>query len=689
MSRLRSLIDEIHRRSLWQVLSIYLAGSWVALQVVEQLAEAAGLPSWVRPLALVLLVIGLPIVMATAFVQEGMTTKAPEAPSQSLADVGEVAPPPREPTTGAASLFTWRNALAGGVIAFALLGLAGTGWVLFGGGSLSPAMGGGDVNPHSIAVLPFASVDEENEAFRVGVHDALLTQLAKVRDLQVISRTSMLEYEGTRKPIPRIGEELRVARVLEGSVQRADDVVQINVQLIDAATDNHLWAESYTRDLSASNLIAIQSEIVRDIARELRAVLAPEEEARIASVPTHDLEAYDLFLRARDLQQREGRGSRMEAVEVLEQAVTLDPDFALAWAYLSMGHSGAYWYGYDRTQTRIQRARAAVDRAFELDPGLPEASLALGTYYYRTQRDYEAALRELTAAREEMGETADLVGLIGAVERRQGDFASAAANMRRAAELDPRGSIWGWTEGQTLWMVGDFAGADRAIDRTLNLAPGHPAAWDAKIRTHLFATGDLAGARRLLDSALATGSTLAVSGYRLALLERDGAAALETLGGLPELVPLQYGAVPRAYYEAVAHALDGETARARQLLDSARVIFEGFVRTQPGNETARLNLALTYARLGRAEDALDAAGAALELLPDDEFLTASFLRTIASVHAAAGASAEAIDLLRTLATDRPITLLLLGLDPVWDPLRDEPGFEALVERERAAWAAGS
>jgi len=686
MSQLRTLIHEIHRRSLWQVLGIYLAGAWISLQVVEQLAEAAGLPPWVRPLALVLLIIGFPIVMATAFVQEGLTTKEPEPPPQSLADVGEVALPAPGAVTGAASVLTWRNALAGGVIAFALLGLAGTAWVLFGGGSLAPAAGVGDVNPHSIAVLPFATVDEANEAFRVGVHDALLTQLAKVGDLHVISRTSMLEYDGTTKPISQIGEELRVARVLEGTVQRAENMVQINVQLIDAATDNHLWAESYTRDLSASNLIAIQSEIVRDIARELRAVLAPEEEARIASVPTQNLEAYDLFLRARDLQQQDTPGARLESIELLEQVVTLDPDFALAWAFLSIGHSDAYWFGYDRTQARIERARAAVDRAFEIDPGLPEASMAMGEYYYRTQRDYEAALRELGAARERMGETAELVGTIASVERRQGDFAMAAADYRRAAELDPRAAIWGWTEGQTLWLLGDFAEADRAIDRTLNLVPDHSPAWAAKIRTYLYSTGDLEGTRRFLGRAVeagaAGGSLVGLSG-QLGMLERNPAMALEALSEAPELMPAQYGAVPKALYEGMAHALAGEAEQARTLFDSARVVLEDFVRTRPGNETARMNLALAYAHLGLEDEALDAAGAAVELLPDDAFLRGFFLGTIARAYAAAGATGEAVDLIRSISGEG--SLLVLSHDPAWDPLRHLPEFQALVEREQAGW----
>lgn len=690
MSGLRRLIGEIHRRSLWQVLGVYLAGSWVALQVVEQLAEAAGLPAWIRPLALALLVIGFPIVMATAFVQEGIggrdgretITASPAAAADQAGVASEVR---MLPVTGARRLFTWRNAIAGGVLAFAALGVAGTGWILLGPGTIgSTSISAGDSDlSKTIAVLPFTSGDERNEAFRIGIHDALLTQLAKVRDLRVISRTSMLEYEGTTKNMRQIGDELGVANLLEGSVQRAEDVVQINVQLVDAASDEHRWAESYTRDLSAANLIAVQSEIVRDIARAMRAVLAPEEEILIAEVPTENLEAYDLFLQARDVQQR-GGGEDTVAITLLERAVRLDPSFALAWAYLSKGHSDVYWDGVDRTRERTELAREAVDRALELRPQLPEAHMALGEYYYRAHRDYESALTELTAARDQMGEQSELVATIAAVQRRQGAFEEAAAGFRRAAELDPRSIQYPFDLGQTLWILGRFEEAERSFDRIIALAPDHPRGYANKARTRLYVTGDPAEARRVLDSFPGTEDRPWFQRYRFSLLERDPAAALAELFDQPEMIPAQYGEIPKSFYAGEALYQMGEMGRAQAAYDSARVVLERIVAERPENETARGNLAWVYARLGRAGDAVRTAGQAVELFPDDALILPPLLVSIARTYAAAGEPELALDQLDAVVEMGRWYYGAFELDPAWDPIRDHPRFQTLVERERAA-----
>lgn len=687
---MKNLIGEIHRRSMWQVLGIYAAAAWIVLQIVDTLAGALGLPEWAASLALFLLIIGLPIVLATAFVQGGMRSKplVENAGTKTVGDEGgEVLAATPEPVTGAASLLTWRNALAGGVVAFALLGLVGTAWVIFGGGSLpSSSLGGSDVNPRSLAVLPFASVEEENESFRVGVHDALLTQLAKVGDLHVISRTSMLEYDGTTKPMRQIGSELGVARILEGSVQRAEDIVQINVQLIDTSTDGHVWAETYTRDLSASNLIAIQGEIVRDIARELETVLAPEEEAQLASVLTGNLEAYDAFLRARDVQQRDTREGRLDAVQLLERVVEIDPSFAVAWAHLAIAHADVYFYGYDRSSDRAQRARSAVDRAFALDPSLPEAHMAMGEYHYRINRDYDAALQELQSAREQMGETSELVGTIASVQKRRGDFEASIDSYRQAAALDPRGLVWGHNEAQSHALLGAFDEAHEAVDRGLNLDPDNAAAWYIKLLIELAASGDVDRAKALVRQATDAGAVTSLSRSWLARLTRDPADALGAMDRYAEIRGTQYGETPRAVLEARLRALGGETERARILFDSARVILEDFVETQPGNQRARLDLPYVYAMLGRRQDALDRAGIALELLPEDAFEKSAWLSDLAETYVLAGEEEQAIDLLRTIMS-RPHMPILLNLDSRWDALRDNPDFQELAAQEQAAWDA--
>ncbi len=683
---MKNFIHEIHRRSLWQVLGIYLAVSWIVLQVVDVIGNNFGLPDWVAPVALVLLLIGLPVVIGTAFIQEGMTAKAPEAPPSAAADDGGVVPSAPEPVTGAASVLTWRNALIGGVISFAVLGLVGTAWVVFGGariGATASMADGDDASTKAVAVLPFTSVGEENEAFRVGIHDALLAQLAKVGELRVISRTSTLEYDGTTKNMRQIGEELGVANLVEGSVQRAEDMVQINVQLINAATDEHRWSESYVRDLSAANLISVQGEIVRDITRALEAALAPEEALRIAEVPTENLEAYDLFLMARDHQQRGGNDGRTETLPLLERAVELDPEFALAWAYLSIAHSDYYWFGQDRTQERTEQARQAVDQAFEFRPDLAEAHMALGEYYYRVHRDYESALTELAVARQGLGDTPELLTTLASVYRRQGDAARAADVYRRASELDPRSLQIDGNLGQTLWLTGEFAEAERIFDRLIARAPTFAGAWTNKARTRFFVSGDVADQIAVLEQAREAGVEYGPFGeWNIFMATNRPAEALAALEAAPDFIPQQYGNIPKAFFAAASLTQLGDTAHAQAAYDSARIVLEQIVRDRPENETARVNLAFVYANLGRREDAVRTAAHALELMPRDAFIGPGFTRSVAAIYTTAGELDLALDQLEAIPE-----FAWWGnnfeTDPLWEPLRDNPRFASLVERDRA------
>ncbi|MCZ6477937.1 MAG: hypothetical protein O6851_06460, partial [Gemmatimonadetes bacterium] len=297
MSRLRQLVHEIHRRSLWQVLGIYVLGSWLALQAVDTLAGALNLPDWAPPLALFLLIIGLPIVLATAFIQEGARPASVDAADEEAAS-SEAAEPGSHKTGSHHRFFTWRNALLGAVAASLLWGGVAIGWFLFGRSSESAQTAGEPpgvaeasiIDLRSIAVLPFSNraADEGESAvfFAEGIHDDILAQLSQIDSLTVISRTSVMQYAGTTKPMREIAGELGVGTVLEGAVQRAGDRVRVNVKLIDASTDRQLWAQTYDEELTAANIFAIQSDIARKIAAALQATLAPEVEERIESRPT-------------------------------------------------------------------------------------------------------------------------------------------------------------------------------------------------------------------------------------------------------------------------------------------------------------------------------------------------------------------------------------------------------------------
>jgi TolB-like protein len=332
VSRLRHLIFEIHRRSLWQVLGIYLVGAWIAFQGVEAIVSGLALPDWVPGFAVVLLIVGLPVVLATAFVQEGVGFQEP--PVEAPGPPGTRVATARDDAGELRRLFTWRNAILGGVLAFALWGVVAGGWLLT-GGELGRAPG----PIRSLAVLPLENLsgDPEQEYFADGMTEALISDLAKLSPLSVISRTSVMQYKRARRPLPEIARELQVDAVVEGSVLRAGGDVRITAQLIDGRNDQHLWAESYTRDLD--DVLVLQSEVARAIAREIELELTPAQQVRLASTARVEPAAYDAYVKGSHYLRSLTPSDHRIGVKYLEEAVRQDPSYAPAWADLSMGYT--------------------------------------------------------------------------------------------------------------------------------------------------------------------------------------------------------------------------------------------------------------------------------------------------------------------------------------------------------------
>ncbi len=404
---MKKIIHEVHRRSLWQVLGIYLAGSWIALQVVETLTESMDLPGWVQPFALVLLIIGLPIVLATAFVQEGMSAKAHAPPEESSPRAGEIPPGPPATASGAAALFTWRNAIMGGIGALIVWGLVALAWVLRGGGQVVAVEDGlpGGASPLQarvaaiaaradsdlpvLAVLPFEDSGSEDEYafFADGVHEDLLTNLSKVRSLIVLARPTVMPYRDSELSVQQIATELGATAVVSGSVRRAQGNVRITVELIDPATNASLWAERYDRSLD--DIFAVQSEIALAVATALRTNLSTDEEARLAAVPTGDLSAFDLYTRARQAYAEYEAAANQRAIQLFKGAIERDPAYGLAWA----GLADAYAQTVSRWGAAVEWADSAVaagSRAVELVPESSEAHKALGLALGELGRDAEA-----------------------------------------------------------------------------------------------------------------------------------------------------------------------------------------------------------------------------------------------------------------------------------------------------------
>jgi len=463
---MKKLIHEIHRRSLWQVLVIYITASWVVLEVTDVLASNFGLPEWFPAFALGLLLLGLPIVLATAFVQEGGPTGGREDSSEPASTVGSEADLARTASEAAADsgqILTWRNVIGSGVLALALWGIVATGWILFGPGHEpgAPLATGMEKYSASVAVLPFAnrSSDPENVYFVDGIHDDILTHLAKLDDLKLISRTSVMRYRDTDKSIREIGEELGVAAVLEGGVQRSGTRIRVTVQLIDAATDDHLWAESYDEELTAANVFAIQSDVARQIARALQATLTPEVGARMAQRPTESLEAYDLYVQGRFLLNTRHREGMRSSVDLFRDAIALDPAYASAFVGIADAHMVMWSWDMLAFEDAEPATRAALETALEIDPLLGQAHISRALYLNHMGRRWDDAEREYRKGIELVPGYAIAHHWYAIYLLELGRFDEARLEIRKAGELDPLSLIISTNTGWVEYFARDYEAA--------------------------------------------------------------------------------------------------------------------------------------------------------------------------------------------------------------------------------------
>ncbi len=493
---LRRFIREIHRRSLWQVLGIYLVASWAVLQVVDTLGGALNLPDWFPSFALALLIVGLPIVLATAFVQEG-------GPGRETGDVNvDGAPTSALPPGGASGLFTWRNAILGGVGAFALLGFVGFGWVLFGGG-IGGGSGSGDAPniEQSVAVLPFDNMsgDPDNEYFSDGITEELLNALAQLPDLRVPGRTSSFAFKGQNITIQQIADTLDVTHILEGSVRRAGERVLITAQLVDAQTDSHLWSDTYERELN--DIFAIQREIATAIADQLQVTLSGGVEVSLAGQGTQNPEAHEAYLRGRHLWNQRTRESILASIEEFQRAVDLDLGYAEAWSGLAdahlvfmHNHGGVGDVGF------LDEGLRFAERAVETAPDLGMAHASLGLAYNlrgawaEAQSSFERAVvlsPQYASAYHWFGQ---LLGDMGRADE-------AIVVHRRGVELDPVSQVVGVNLGASLSAAGRIAEATEQLRRVIDLDPQRPMAWMALTSTLLEAGEYAAASEAALERA--------------------------------------------------------------------------------------------------------------------------------------------------------------------------------------------
>ena len=540
--------------------------------------------------------------------------------------------------------------------------------------------------PASIAVLPFTNLsgDDETQPFVDGLHDDLLTQLSKIGALTVISRTSVQEYRNTTKNVRDIADELGVATVLEGGVQRAGEQYRINVQLIDADTDAHLWAEQYSGELTTANIFDVQTRIATSITAALETSLTVGERESLERLPTEDLEAYELYQAARELSRANGEADLRAADRQVSLALERDSSFAEAVALKSVLASLLYWYYYERSDSVVAAADEFSRKSLELAPGLAEGHWARGHFYYRTQLDYDRATEQVEQALRTRPGEADIVGLAGDILRRKGDMRGALARYRQAFELAPRDGSAATMIGQTLGLMREYSEGATALRRAIELDPGSRTSHYQLARNRVLAEGDTAAARLVLEEAIRLGTYYRRGEFRLPellMLERNPDAAIASLGEGEIDADNQFTFTPRSLTIGLVLSLKGDTVAARSAFDEARVTLEALVAEDPTEPRYRSALGLALAGLGRHEEAILEGEEGLRLMPiEREAWRGTYrLMQLTQIYAMTGRRDEAIvGLERLLAVPSDLSKWSLRLDPSWDPLRGDPRFEALV-----------
>src|SRR6478609_2642491 len=555
-------------------------------------------------------------------------------------------------------------------------------------------------NEKSIAVLPFENLSEDksNAYFTDGIQDEILTRLSKIGDLKVISRTSTQRYKKTSQNLSEIANQLGVANLLEGSVQKTNDQVRINVQLIRAANDSHLWAETFDRRLT--DIFSVESEVAKAIADQLRAKLTGQEEEGIAAKPTDNPEAYDAYLRGLAYTLKTGNTSAnaLGAQKYLREAVRLDPKFALSWALLSYVDALGYLtLTLQPTDILREEARQAAETALTLQPNLGEAILAKGYYHYACLKDYDTAVRYFEQARQFLPNSSRIPELLAYVARRQGRWDESESHFDEAERLDPRNINLLYQHAISYIMLRRFPQSVKKLDQVLNISPDDMDTLVQKA-TVAQAVGDLPSAAAILASLrpAADKTTALETQVYQAILERQSAKSIPRLNEIlakPDPA-LGYLNGELRFWLGWAQEVAGDHAAAQESWRQARRELEPFLKEQPENCYLIGTLALTNMGLGDKAAALVLAERAMAALPvEQDALTGPIpIEILARVAAQVGEPDRAIAALQKLLSTpyfglgggAPLTPALLRLDPMFDPLRNDPRFKALIENSAAS-----
>lgn len=656
--------EEIKRRKVYRAAVAYIVVAGGVIQLASAVFPAWELPTWALRLVIIVLLVGFPISLILAWALE----VTPEG-------IRTTAAPPSAPRFR-------RNVVL--LIAVGIIVSAAAGFFLLPRASARKL-------DKSIAVLPFEnfSDDKENAFFADGIQDDILTNLAKISDLKVISRTSVMPYRGKEKNVREIGKALGVSTILEGSVRKDGNRVRVNVQLINAVNDEHIWSEVYDRDLT--DVFAIQTDLAQKIAHELRAQLSPQEKIMMTQKPTHNGEAYLAFVQAHDLQMhREDFPKLKQAEQLYDRALQLDARFALAAAGASRLQSWIY-HSFDPTEFRKNKARVLAERALKHQPALPEGHLALGFARYYGERDYEGALKEFAIAERGLPNEADVYLAIGAIRRRQGKWEESNANIEKAVSLSPNDTWPLQNLALNYGILRNFGLANKTIDRALKLDPNSLSLWSIKAKLAVSETGSFEIVERGLKLFLTepkpdmSGTRMGAEFAQVLLLQRKYAEALreaekikdEAHGHEPEGLISKYECI------GLAKKMLKDEAGSREALLRAKELAQKYVSDAPDDALRHSKLAGLLAWLGEKDAAIAEAKRGMELLPEsvDAFDGPNATASLAEVYAVVGEPDKAIDLLDgLLSRPSPVTTATLKVIPIWDDLRENPRFIEMLKK---------
>jgi TolB-like protein/Tfp pilus assembly protein PilF len=662
--------EELQRRKVYRVAAAYIVAAGFLIQIASAAFPAWELPNWSLRLVIALLLIGFPIALLLAWAYD----ITPQGIQSS----------PKTPGS-----HRRRNLIL--LMVTAVIVSASAGFFLW------PRAVRYKIDK-SVAVMPFQNLssDPENAYFADGIQAEVLTRLAKIADLKVISRASTQQYQSEPGNLAEIAKQLGVANILEGSVQKAADQVRVNVHLVNAQTGSQLWAETYDRKLS--DIFAVESEIAKGIAESLQATLTGREEQALAARPTNNPEAYDAYLRGLVFEARSNYSSDalFKAIDFYDLAVRLDPNFALAWARLSGAHALLYSNRGDTTAARRDAAREALENAQRLQPDSPETLLFTGYYQYWLLNDYGLAKATFGRVSKMLPGNSEVLYALGAIARSEGHWDESVAYWERGLALNPRNTALLTEVAFTYAALRQFPTAEKLYDRALDILPNELSVMALKASIYQ-AEGNLQEAAKTLVQVNAqTDSDVAVRIKLTQLrLERNHTEATQLVQARHARFHVASG-IEKGFKQmglAWVQRVAGDTAQAKASAEQARNTLEPIRREQPDNAFVAAALAVAYAMLDEKGSALNEAQRAITLVPSskDRLSGPAFEENLALVEMIIGENSRAIAtltrLLQTpyggwLYSPTPITPALLKLDPIWDPLRADPAFQKLCDEKK-------